>query len=309
MNDEAPLLMSVTRSKSFGSPTIAPTELDSSELQLALSRSSDSMGFDFRGSFEEYGMVNREIDDTNKEKKVDNSNMGVTSNEKKESESKSLTMQEKRPGRPPYQFTQGYGHHPAYGRPPYPPQYQNHPYYAGHYGAPPHAHHHQQLFQGSHGAPSGYHSYYNSYTHHHPGYTHPNSFLHNHSSQHRTENIARSNSQYMKSSSSSVSSATSLGSKKRTIDEVNGHGIVNGDFSNHRGSSNNSVCSSGTSNTAPNNISKLVCESPVKKECTDPPIHSLERSNSMESTGSSLTFGALSMNSQTNSRGEYSLFS
>jgi hypothetical protein len=35
----------------------------------------------------------------------------------------------------------------------------------------------------------------------------------------------------------------------------------------------------------------------------------LERSNSMESTGSSLTFGALSMNSQANSRGEYPLFS
>eukprot|EP00557_Chaetoceros_sp_GSL56_P014974 CAMPEP_0176486002 /NCGR_PEP_ID=MMETSP0200_2-20121128/5338_1 /TAXON_ID=947934 /ORGANISM="Chaetoceros sp., Strain GSL56" /LENGTH=810 /DNA_ID=CAMNT_0017882679 /DNA_START=36 /DNA_END=2468 /DNA_ORIENTATION=- len=299
MNDEAPLLLSVTQSKSFGSPSMTPVDLDSSELQLALSRSSDSMGFDLKASFDDYGMISKDVDIAEKGKKANNSNMSVTSYGKEDAESKSIATQESGSGRAPYQYPRGYGHPPTYGRPPYPPQYQNHAYYPGPYGAQPHAH---PLYQGSHGARPTFHNYYNSYPHQPSGYTHPNSFLHNHPSQNRNENAAAINAPYMKSSSSSVSSATSLGSKKRTIDEVNDNGSINGDFCNHRGNSNNSVCSSGTSNTAPNIISKLICESPGKKESTDPPIHSLERSNSMESTGSSLTFGALSMNSQANSR-------
>jgi len=100
------------------------------------------------------------------------------------------------------------------------------------------------------------------------------------------------------------SSVTSAGSKKRTIDDVNDE---NAEFTIHRGDSNNSVCSSGTINTAQNPISKLICESPIKKDRVDPPIHALERRDSEESTGSSLTFRELSMNSR--GQGKENVFS
>lgn len=323
MGDEAPLLMSVTQSKSFGSPSIPPTDFDSSDLQLALSKSSDSMGFDLKASFDDYGMMAKDEDQHRGEttKQAHDSNASVASSGTKDTESTSVATQDHVPARPAYHYPHGYGHPPPpppYGRPPYPPQFQHATYYPGHYGAPPshhphhHAHtHHPHTHHPHHPSypvpPTHYHQYGNGYVHH-SGYANTSSFVHNHShSSHNSEQSSILNSRYAKSSSSSVSSSTSLGSKKRTIDEVNGnkgddHGPA-GDFSNHRGSSNNSVCSSGTSNTAPNNISKLVSESPVKKDPEESSlVHSLERTNSMDSAGSSLTFGALSMNSQAKKR-------
>jgi len=88
---------------------------------------------------------------------------------------------------------------------------------------------------------------------------------------------------------------TSAESKKRTIDDMNSYDDI--DYAIHRGDSSNSVCTSGTVDTASNPISKLICESPMKKERTDLPLSFLERNDSVESTQSSLTFGGLSMTS------------
>ena len=294
----APLLMTVTQSKSFGS-TITSGDLDGQELTLSLSASTDSMGFDFRGnSFEEQdsGKVPQKKDLTNSPNAMD-SNMSITSAGTKETASTSSITQESSSSRPPYPYSHGgYGPPPSYGRPPYPSQGYPHPYYSGHYhgghGPPPPP---PPNYGGPQGVPPpNYHPYYRGYPP--PGYPPHHSYQHGQvPARKKTSTTSSSRHPAINPSVSSTSSVTSNTSKKRTIDEMSKES--QNEFSIHRGGSNISVCSAGTAPGTKNSISKLVCESPMKKERNEPPVHCLERSNSMESTESSLTFGALSMSS------------
>ena len=116
---------------------------------------------------------------------------------------------------------------------------------------------------------------------------------------------AMSSDQSIHQNHSSELSVSSNLSKKRSIDEVND---TNGDFTIHRGGSNNSVSSYSTTNTAPTQISRLSNGSPMKREDFCPSTLSLERSNSTESNDSSLAFSTLTVNSKNESKGESSKF-
>lgn len=303
-NEGAPLLMSVTESNSFGSATIPQADLDGPELSLSLSGSSDSMGFDLKGSFEvnDYHKETLKNIPSGSHDEMD-SNTSVMSVGTKETSSTCSVTNESIASRPQYPFPRAsYGAPPpSYGRPPYPPHQPPYPhsYYGGHYpgGQPP--------FPGSQ-PPSNYLNYYRPYPPH-PGYPPHSSYMqHPLQPQSNKENNKNSSNKSITSSrqpgikmSSSASSTTSTESKKRTIDDVTRGSQA--DFTIHRGGS--SVCSAGTSTSA-NPISKLVCESPVKRERIDPPpVSSLERTSSMESTESSLTFGGLSMTSHSHDQG------
>jgi len=303
------LMSSITQSKSFGSPSLAPAEMDGQELMISLSASTDSMEFDMKGAFDKNeNKVCTSFQEPIKEETCRPASppdlepsLSMNSAGTKDTSSTGSMTQNTNASRSNYTYPQGYGHQTPYGRPHYPPPPYQNPYYGGHYGGPPPPPH---PYQGSQGAPSTYHPYYHGYPPH-PGYPPQSSYTHPQSQQ-LTNGSSNASSQCINQATSFTSSVTSGGSKKRTIDEVNNSD--DNDFAIHRGDSSNSVCTSGTVETAPNPISKLICESPIKKELMDPPLSFLDRNHSIESTESSLTFGGLSMTSHSQKQGKKSLF-
>jgi hypothetical protein len=293
--------MTVTESVSFGSGTAHTADLDGPGLSLSLSGESDSMGFDLKNSFEDDDLRRDSQHHTHSSStdEIDSGTSVISAGTKDTTTTTTSSAQDSNIARHSYPYPPGSygGPPPSYGRPPYPHQYP-HPYYGGHYPSQP---------------PPNYHGYYRGYSHH-PGYPPHPSYMH--SSRHQgsgkdgKHNVSNktiptaSSRQNIKPSASSVSSVTSTESKKRTIDDISHDDKA--DFTIHRGSSQ-SICSAGTVTSALNPISKLVCESPIKRERTEPPVTSLERSESMESTESTLTFGGLSMTSHS-AEGMFTLY-
>ncbi len=290
-NDEAPLLMSVTESNSFGSLNCSPGEAGPPDIKLTLSGSSDSMGFDLKESFEDNSFSS--ITGKN------SPNGSVTSSATKETAASTSIPQEANVApKAPYQsyHRPGYGPPPpTYGRPPYHPGGYQPSYYGGHYasGPPPpqysgHPNYPPPYYRSYPPPPHGYHPPPHAY---HPAHHNMNTSS--------SSSITSTNSRSQTSNVQSNSSVASMGShksKKRTIDDVMEDSHQ--DFTIHRGgsSTNGSICTTGTSGPNPSTdaVNSLICESPMKKGA-NAPIDSIQRINSTESTESTLTFGGLSM--------------
>uniref|UniRef100_A0A7S3PWY9 Uncharacterized protein n=1 Tax=Chaetoceros debilis TaxID=122233 RepID=A0A7S3PWY9_9STRA len=292
-NDEAPLLMSITQSNSFGSGTYSPEGI-SQEISLTLSGSSDSMGFDLKGSFDnDFGSIDQKTSTSPGASIASTGTKGTTSS----SLAVESSNQIQKSSYPPYSRPNYAPPPPSYGRPPYHPVPYQHPYYGGHYpgGPPP---------PPPYGGHSNYpHPYYRSYPPPHPGYHPPpphymhgqvNTIANSSSSSITTSATLQTGSSQATSSGVSVSSNKS---RKRTIDDVMDDSHQ--DFALRRGNSNGSVCTAGTggNNTTSEAVNQLICESPIKQDPNAHPVDSIERINSMESTESALTFGGLSMTS------------
>ena len=329
-----PIMMSITESKSFGSPSFDGNGMGENgmpEITISLSSSSDSLGLNdkcddlkMKPSFSEYtndGTDSKKIDSNPTEDASESSSMTKESSTNSNIAHSSNPRAQYAPhsqGHPPSSY-----HGPPYhggSRPNGVPPFHPHtgapippPYHHQYYGHPQPHPSYDQRYGGSHHPPfhpgqmmqHPYHQPPGGYPRNFPPY-HPHSFYH----PGPPPNSGVSNSSVSGNVSSS-GSVTSTGSKKRTVS-----GMMESDtptsctqiensssYRSHRNDSNSSVGSNATSGENMSS-SKLACESPLKRERinegnTESKRGRILRTESRESSSetSTLSFGGLSVNS------------